>query len=370
MNRKNSDENLQDLVLFSNSPGIPPDIASPTGALLEKMMIQMQDEGNMAEVQFALERSDKIIEKYRGSFWRYRILQPGPKMFIDSIKDQFAEEEAIRPLLKAFVYDRKEIQNSNYIYLLSIFLFIGSIISLTLIIFTKLYWLLIFPFLLCVNLTIQFFWFETIINESSFVPLYKMIRDAILRRIQSQQQFIEDTLGLRETVYKRYQEFEKNKVFNKLSSEEQKEFKRLELEATESLQVLAATVALYQAGSEEKIKQLRNDTNLDYLKRELNIRDEADEKARLHQIAIANINSNEKILVAQAKILGKDTQADRDMYREIQRNLSLLKGWKSSLSRKGNEGFKDIGNPVKEETENKSRNNTENSPRKSQDFYT
>jgi hypothetical protein len=75
----------------------------------------------------------------------------------------------------------------------------------------------------------------------------------------------------------------------------------------------------------------------------------------LHQIAIAEINANEKILVAQAKILGKDTQAERDVHREIQRNLSLLGNWKDTLNRKGNQGVKDISNSVKKEVSEKNK---------------
>jgi hypothetical protein len=344
MKDKNKGEALEDLVLFSNRQGTPIDIMSPTGALLENMMIDMQNNGNMAEVQFALERSDQIIEKYRSSFWRYHLLLPGPKIFIKAIESQFSEEDNIRPLLKAFTYDRVEIRLSTYLYILSLCLFLTSIAAIPSALIWQLYWLLIIPFVLFCVAWIQVLWFRTIINESCFVPLYTMIRDAILRRITAQQQFIEDTLGLRETVYKKYQEFEKEKEFNRLDANIQEEYKLLELKSVERLQGLAATVAIFQANNDEEINKLRNQTNLDYIKAELNIRNETE---GLHQIAMAEIDACSKILVAQAEILGRDSQAESDMQRDIQRNLSLLRDWKSSFSNKRNKGFPDTADSIK-----------------------
>lgn len=348
MNQKNDKNKLKKLVLFSDSPGTPPDLMTPTGSLLEQMMIQMQQEGNMAEVQFALERSDEIIKKYRKSFWRYKILFPGPAMFIDAIKSQFYEEPTIRPLLKAFVYDKMEVRLSNYIYRVSIFLCIGSFLAILTAI-AKFYWFLVIVPLFCLCLFLQSLFFEKIIDESVFVPLYQMIRDSVVRRIEAQQKFVEKTLSLRETVYQRYQEFEKRKIFDRLNADEKENFKRLELEATERLQGLAATVAIHQAQNEEQVKSLRNQTNLDYIKAELNIKDEIEEKNRLHQLALAEINALEKILVAQAQILGEDSKEERNMEREIKRNLAVLRGWKSTLGKKGNQGFKEVANAVVEE---------------------
>lgn len=346
MKDKTKGETLEDLVLFSNRQGAPIDIMSPTGALLETMMIDMQNNGNMAEVQFALERSDQIIEKYRTSFWRYHLLLPGPKKFIEAIENQFYEEDDIRPLLKAFTYDRGEVILSTKLYCVSLFLFISSIVAIPSALIWQLPWLLIIPFVLFCVAWIQVIWFKTIINESCFVPLYKMIRDAILRRITEQQQFIEDTLGLRETVYRKYQDFEKEREFNRLDAKIKEEYQFLELESAKRLQGLAATVAIFQAKNDEKINKLRNETNLAYIKAELNIRNETE---GLHQIAMAEIDACAKILVAQAEILGRDSQAENDMQRDIQRNLSLLRDWKSSFSNKRNQAFPDVADPIKAE---------------------
>lgn len=338
---------IDNLQLFSESQGCLPDIMSPTGSLLETMMIEMQRKGNLAEVQFALERSDETIKKYRNSFWRYRVLLPAPYMFIRAIKEQFLEEPDIKPLLKAFVYDKMEIKISIFIYLISLLLFLACLLSIGNISTFSTILIVLIIWLFC-----QTYVFEKIINESVFVPLYNKIRDALLRRIESQQQFIEDTIKLPEMVYKRYQEYEKTKIFDQLTISEKENFKQLDLEAAERLQGLSSTVAIYQATSEESIKKLRNETNLAYTKADLNIRDDIEEKNRLHQVAIAEINSLEKILVAQAQILGEDTKAERDVQREISRNLSLLRGWKSHLGNKGREGFQDISDNVKEEVKN------------------
>ena len=130
--------------------------------------------------------------------------------------------------------------------------------------------------------------------------------------------YVQKVLALPEQVMLRHQEMDRNKIFIGIEGEENRHRKELELKHAESLQGLAALVAINQATTEEEIAAIRNQTKLNYLEVELGIRDQVEARKRSHESALILLNGMAECLVERAKALAEDDQEQRNIRYQFQ----------------------------------------------------
>jgi ABC-type multidrug transport system fused ATPase/permease subunit len=350
-------ENLDTLELYSEAKNKIMRFSSASYSLLDELITQIHHEGNLGDVQIVMEKVDNTIKRYKEDAWR-RIVLPAPFMLINSVESRFRQEASIKRLIKAFDYEPMDVKMSFGLYIFKlVFLAITVIATFVAVLIQGWFWLLLLFIPFFVTIYALDFWFAgKVINQTGFVPLYQRIRSALLRRIQAQEELIENSYKVPEAIEQRMLEYEKNTAFQQLESSEKEQVKRLEYESLERLQGISAAVALHQAKTNAEVKKIQNIPELQRMEAEIRIKS----PEREHQIILAEIKAMEKILKEKVKAIGNNDIADQEMLRDIQRWESMCRGWRGKL-RKGSAGIADIAQEV-EETVKKVRFPTTNKP--------
>lgn len=327
------DTNKLQKIMAIDSPQTSSLGLSPENHALDQIMSKIQRDGNLEEVITAIQKVERKFPKYQNAIY-YKLWLPGPSLLIKEIKNIFEQNLVTKPLFKKLDWDKTEINICNILYSITIVVSVLSLICI-LLAFTGFYWgLLILPLLvICIFSQMRFF--EHAIKYIAFVKIYETMCNVLEHRYREHSQYVQNVISFPEQVQLRFQQTEKNKIFATLNSEEQEHLERLELEKAQSLQDLAACVAIAQKSTEAEIKTIENKTKLDYLQQDLHIRDGADLQKRRHEMAMAAINCTERYLVEQAKILGKDENERR----KIDYQLKLLNGIKGDFQSNGNQSF-------------------------------
>jgi hypothetical protein len=355
-------ENLDTLELYSQAKNKIIQFSSTSYSLLDELITQIHHEGNLGDVQIVMEKVDNTIKRYKEDLWR-RVFLHAPSLLINSVESKFKKEANIKRLIKAFDYEPMDVKISFGIYIFRQVFFLFTIIA---IIFAfsmrgQFWWLLIFVPLFTGVYVVDFWFSGEVINQTGFVPLYQRIRDALLRRIQAQEELIENSYKIPEAIEQRMLEYERNTAFQQLKSSEKEQVKRLEYESLERLQGISAAVALHQAKTNAEIKEIENIPELKRMKAEIRIRS----PEREHQIILAEIKAMEKILKEKAKAISNNDIADQEMRRNIQLWESILRGWRGNI-KKGPAGIADMAQGV-EETVRKVRYPTTDNPTEQND---
>jgi hypothetical protein len=136
-----------------------------------------------------------------------------------------------------------------------------------------------------------------------------------------------------------------DRILAQIEVKDQEHYRRLELESMENLQALEASVAYAQVQDQQSRQKLKNETELEYMAAQYKITGEGI-YAQAHQITLAMIQQEEKILVEMAKALGTDEQKNREMMRHIQKETAILAALKGDLQRNGRQAY---GHPDFEE---------------------
>lgn len=332
------DYNNENLPSYSNS----------TPLILKQIMAQIQREGTLPQLVIAMQGIDEVINKYRDSFWRFCIVLPGPFMMVSEVTRRLNSDDTMRNFRRAYNPDELEIKLSIAICITSWLLFILSIIAIITAATFKWFWGLVIVLLWLIILAGQIKYFSKLMQETGFVKFYYQFKE-LLERIEAQERELFAKIYIMPTqIAEKKAEIEKLKKTNRLEAELQE----YQLETQIHLETLARTLAISKATTEEQVKVLRNNTQLDYIKAELNIKDEIEERKRRHQIVLAEIQALEKILTERMKTLVRYNEADREQGREerkdirqtkqeIAKSLAILRGWKGKFQSLGNDAFAD-----------------------------
>jgi hypothetical protein len=311
---------------------LPPDFESSS---LDRIMGQIQREGRLKDVVNVIQKVEKILDEYRRDSVLYKIFFPAPYLLVKKIKEEFAANQATKPLFEN-LYISWKLKLSNIVYVISLVLAVFSLLAVLATILSPSYYpLLFFILLLIIALIIQVNVFEDTIKNIAFTQIHNTICAVFEKAYQNYINFVSKTLELAQQV-------EERKLEIRYEAEEEK----YRLEAEISLSDLAATVAINQATTESEVQKIKDNTTLEYRQKELGIIDEIDERKRRHQIALSAIESMGRALVEQAKVLAVDDAKKR----EIEYQLHLLNGMKNKFQTNGNAGFSDeaVGESVQE----------------------
>ena len=325
-----------------------PSYSNSTPFILKQIMAEIQSKGELPQVVIAMQGINELVEKYRQSYWRYRIFLPGPAWMVSEVTRRLKSDDIMRKFCRAYNPDELEIKLSIVICITSWLLFILSIIAIITAATFKWFWVLAIVPLWALILAGQIKYFGKIMQETGFVKFYYQLNE-FLERIEEQERELFAKIYIMPTqIAEKKAEVEKLKETNKLEAELQES----QLDTQIHLEALARTLALSKATTEEQVKALRNNNQLDYIKAELNIKDEIEERNRRHQIVLAEIQALEKILTKKMETLGKYNEEDREEPREerrdirqtkqeIAKSLSILRGWKGKFQDLGNDAFND-----------------------------
>ncbi len=329
----------------ANSPLLSGQVASYFGDLRD-LMFEIQRSGNLGDVFNAMERVWKISEKYKKSFWRKYLLF-SPKLCINAIFQELNKQDSTSKLSKyVSQIEPWEMEASKQLHFWSWILVLITLTSLAFVFAS----LVINNSVLTVALIILFLlslivlfvlWslkkkaYDKFIDEIEFSSIYKNIYQAVQECVESQSRLISRAQQLSSEIVNRVQEYEKQRIFDELDSDQQENFQRLEKERILNLSTLALSIARSQAIGRSEIQEIEQNRELAYMKAKLKVEDDAQDKERDHVVTLAFIRQQENILSEQAKILANQAGIDREMEREIKRKLSILEACGRNLQKGG-----------------------------------
>lgn len=315
---------------------------------LGKMLLQIHREGNMDQVVIVFQRIEKVNATYRNNSSHndldklillfYQIFRPLPSMLIRELENELKSNAVTRVLIDTLYFDKIALRDYNFLYTICWIPLLICLVGF----FIKNYLLAVsFAFVTVIIFILKVWWSEYAINKVGFLRLYDEIDKAIQYQETQYTQFVTKICDAYDKIERKELDIEVQKRIDNLDANQKENYKRLELESQQNLQTLSAAVALTQTKDELKIKELREKSNLDYMAAELRIKDEAGMKERAHQIALAIIKKEEKVLSELAKALGDENEKNRDQYREIKRMQVILAGMKGDFQRNGKAGMAD-----------------------------
>ena len=296
---------------------------------LDSIMTKMRMNGELEDVLVVIQKIEKKFPKYNDSFW-YKYIFPGPCLLVSAIENEFNSNPITKPLFKYLHWDKVEIRKCQLIYSANIFLLIASLAA-TLLALQGFYLSLLIVIVFISFLYIQVKFFEHTIKHVGFVQIYTLICNVLENSYREHCRYVERVIAFPEQIQQRWQEMEKNKIFDNLTQEEKKNRQKLELDTALSLQDLTATMAIAQANTDAEVQHIKNNTNLKYRAEELRILDESQGKQHLHELALSSLDSMGSCLVEQAKAIATDDKEKR----RIQYQLHLLNGIRGEILSKG-----------------------------------
>jgi hypothetical protein len=303
--------------------------------MLDKIMTKIRLEGELEQVLTIVQKVEKRFPKYRDTLW-YKLVHAGPPELIESIRKEFQKTSLTQDFFRYLDWDKQEISKCQVIYLCTLILTALSVAAICLVplkIYSPL--LIIVPWGACI--TVQLNFFEHTMKYICFVKVYEQICNVLENHYREHCAYVQKVISLPEQVRQRQQEMQRNKLLDSMSAEEIRHRQELELKTAESLQELAALVAINQATTEDEIRQIQDKTKLNYRKSELNIHDEIDERKRRHELAKSAIKSMGQFLIERGKSLSEDDQEKRN----IAYQLRLLNGIRGKLQSGGNAAVAD-----------------------------
>jgi hypothetical protein len=288
-------------------------------AALERIMHQMQLEGQLETVVNVIQQTEKILEEYKKDSLFYRILFPCPLWITRAIKNKFDEDENTKSMYK-YLYISWKQQLSNMIYCIS-----GAILGLFLLVlaFIPSYFWIPLLMLVC-SIAIQVKVFEDTIENIAFTRIHNSICAVFEKTYENHLNFVMKTLELPQKI---------KEIEMAAMEKTAAEFARLE--GLRCLGDLSALVAIHQATSDAEVKMISDNTSLVYLERELGIRDDIDRNKRGHEIALSRVNSMGAAVIEMAKAATMDDLKGRDKKRDLDYQLHLINGMRGDFQTNG-----------------------------------
>ena len=305
--------------------------STPSG--LKKMIEQIYREEKMDQVVIVLDKVKNARERYEKSELLYRILLPGPFLLVWQIKRLLKSNTVTSQLLKTLDPDELALLLSNVLYAVWVLFGFVILISLSLKV-SNLQWWFVSGSVFTGLLAIRVIWYEKIIRDTRCVKLYDDFSNAIVAQEAEERKFIEKICGLYNKLRNTENESKVNRLLERIKITDKEEYRRLELESQENLQALEASVAYAQTNDAQMRQKLINQTELEYMASKYKITGEGIH-AQAHEITLAMIRSEEKVLKSLAKALGADEKANRDMLRFIQQEQAILGALKGDLGKYG-----------------------------------
>jgi hypothetical protein len=307
-------------------------------ARLAKMMKQIQQEGNLDQVANILEKIERRLTNTYVNNPLYWILLPLPFFMVNRLQKMLNSNPVSQLLVDTLDWDDIALPLTNLIYLAS---WGVSFLSLIVLLTGNIKWFIV----LC--LACSFLWwlrynqFQYAINTIGFLSLYNQIDRALRKQREAQTAFIDKIASAYTNLQNSKLNAETQRLIKEAQLENDREYRKKEIESQLALQGIAASLAIAQAEDNAQVEKIKKGSELDLLAYELRIRDQGPEKERWHQLALAEIHKAEAIEVAKAKILGEESEKNRELLREIQRNLAILSGLKTSIARNGSDAKAD-----------------------------
>lgn len=280
--------------------------------------IRLSGGNTVEEILIAIQKIELDFPKYRDTFI-YKVLRPGPPLLVKNIETKLSSNQETKRLFKALNANPEELQWCYNYYHISLAL-LGTFITTM---FTGSFHLVLGSFiLLLLSIMWHRYYFTHTIDTTVFVKVYQQICDVLERDYQEHCNYVQKVISFPDQVKLRHQEMNKNKLFTSMEIEENRNRQELELKQAKSLQTLAGMVAIHQATTEEDIANIRNQTKLDYLEKELGIHNRIEAQQRSHESALVLLNGIAQCLIERGKSLSNDDQEQRN----INYQLKLVNG--------------------------------------------
>jgi hypothetical protein len=299
---------------------------------LEKKMKQIRQEGNLDVVVAVLYNVDRTLAgKYKKN-WLNWVIYPLPSSMLKILKENLNSNSISQDLVDYLDWD-------DLAFPLTFGIYVASWLGLLLFLISLLWgnpWFCICTFLLGIFLWwLRYDPFNYAIDSIGFIPLYNSISAALKKQQEDQESFIKNITTAYNNLQNSKLNAETQRLIKEAQLENEQEYRKKEIESQLALQGIASALAIAQAEDNAQVEKIKKGSELDLLAYELRIRDQGPEKERWHQLALAEIHKAEAVEVAKAKILGEESEKNRDLLREIQRNLAILSGLKTSIDRNG-----------------------------------
>ena len=293
--------------------------------MLDKLMtrIRLQPDG-LETVINIMSMIEIDFPKYKDN-WLHKTVLPGPLELIQSIQQRFNENSLTKDLFKYLYYDKLDINRCRKIYVFNIILSVFTVIVIFMAFKIQLYEALLVVILWMLSVYLQVKFFEYTMQYVCFTKVYAQIMNVIENHYNQHCAYVKRVIEIPQQIQERWQETEKQMIFDGMSAAEIENRKSLELKSGEKLQHLAAVVAINQATTDANIQKIKNETGLNYLEKELGIHDEIESKKRRHELLRSSVDAMGQFLVERGKALAEDAQEQRN----IKYQLNLLKGIRS-----------------------------------------
>lgn len=335
-------ENILDLPIPHNSPYT---LAKPKNLQLYEILKKIQREGKLPYCINTLQSIELTLQEYKNDGLGYKIFQCVPSELVKKIEQKLKLDESTKAFIE-YLYISWKLGLSKNIYTCTIiftifcgFFCVVSVVSAS----NGFYWLIPATLILLVLLCLWIFLiqvpiFDDTVRAIRFTKIYEEIYNVIENIHKEHLNLIADFLSIPTRIETLEQDSEFNKVRDRIKSDEQENYERLELERRKGSQELLATLALAQATGERDVQIILDETELDRLAKELHIKNLKAEKECVHEITMSVVENMGRAVVEQSKILAKDDEEQRN----IQYQLDMLNGIKDKIQKSGYAAMSDM----------------------------
>jgi hypothetical protein len=304
---------------------IPPQPRLVENYMLDKVMTRILWLPNgMETVLNIMQKTEIDFDKYKNSFLYLWIL-PGPLRLVKLIDERFKQNPITEELwkLKLLYDDPLELRLCHAAYIGNIVSFTLTCISPFVAILFKSPWVLSIVLVWFICLFLQYAIFKHTMRFILFNKIYKQIVDVIENHYDLHCAYVKRVFEIPQQIEERWQRTQAQMIEDGMSDAEIRNRKSLELKTGAALQTLGAVISLQQAKDDAEIHEIKNKTQLDYLQKELKIKnEELHDPNRQHELIRASVDAMGQFLVERAKMLGIDDQEKRN----INYQLNLLNG--------------------------------------------
>jgi hypothetical protein len=304
---------------------IPPQPRLVENYMLDKVMTKIMWQPNGMETVLNIMLKTEIdFDKYKNSFLYLWVLC-GPVRLVKLIDERFKQNPITEDLwkLRLLYDDPLELALCRAAYIGNIVSFVLTCISPFIAILFKSPWFLSIILIWFACLFAQYAIFKHTMRFILFTKIYKQIVDIIENHYDLHCAYVQRVFEIPQQIEERWQRTQAQMIEDGMSNAEIRNRKSLELETGSALQVLGAAIALQQAKDDAEIHGIKNKTQLDYLQKELKIKnEELHDPSRQHELIRASVDAMGQFLVKRAETLAIDDQEKRN----INYQLNLLNG--------------------------------------------
>jgi hypothetical protein len=308
---------------------IPPQPRLVENYMLDKVMTKILWQPNgMETVLNTMLKIEIDFDKYKNSFL-YLWIFPGPVRLVKLINERFKQNPITEDLwkLRLLYDDPLELRLCRAAYIGNIVSFILTCISPFIAILFKSPWVLLIVLIWFAFLFFQYAIFKHTMRFILFTKIYDQIMDVIENHYDQHCAYVKRVFEIPQQIEEKWQQTQAQMVEDGMSDAEIRNRKSLELKTGEALQTLGAVIALQQAKDDAEIHGIKNNTQLDYLQKELKIKnEELHDPNRQHELIRASVDAMGQFLVKRAETLAIDDQEKRNINYQLNLLNSIRNG--------------------------------------------